>query len=810
MFRYLLKTIQNERKQIIILLLPILFSIFLIYFSYIINIDLDSISAKKNDFVFNGYNVALWCNNALTEEDYNQVKLSLEPYDYIERKLIYTEYDKMQVAIIGIDYNEEISKGFFKSENLNAVANSSFLNKLDVEEVENTYIKCNENEIYLDTSKQDTQYEIIREIGYSIAVPQNSVDFSDAGVFFIVNVKEEELLQFQSEIKNNFSMMRLKTLTESLEDFRAEYSDIVMGIMLLMCLAVVVCSIIVYNSFAMTMLKEQQGIGQLQSFGIRDRRCYSIYLCKLYVIASFALVLGIFLSVFGLFLIKKMRLFKDFSFYELQYFDGIGVILCIVLEVCILTIVYMVVIRKTKKNSIVENLRGNQENINFNKYKLSTFIISILLLLAVRIIGDRFYLWFSQYQIISRMIISVLYMGVSIFLIVYILSRCLNYLNKALLRIFAIFDFKSTSFAIKNFIATERNILVVFIIYTIAIIVSTGVYCNFDCFANSIRNEIDETYNYHLQLITNEALKDDEVEKMATIEGISYIDEVSLVEVKINGYDVVIENINDIETFMLANNVDVSLLEEKKNGTNIILTSNLSKRLGWTENSKYEVIIDEKKYEFYVVGIVESSDYLDERVYSYNSQLAAEYPYKQYVYRVGLTNGQNSDEILETILEKGLSFSASTNIEEYKNEMVQEIVGNITILNIMCIAIVIVAFACVINILSSYVKQQQGIYASIIAIGSSRGFILKTIVIDILIVFVYSSIISLFMAPVFSRVLVACMSTVTRREMNYQFNVEYCVTLCLVTIVIGLVFAVYYGIKDSHINVVEKIKLKAN
>lgn len=810
MFRYLLKTIKNEKKQIIILLLPILFSVFLIYFSYIININLDSISAKKNDSVFNGYNVALWCNSALTEEDYNQLKLCLEPYDYVERKLIYTDYDKMQVAIIGIDYNEEIKKGFFKCENLKAVANSSFLNKLDVEEVENTYIKCNEDEIYLETSKQDTQFEIIREIGYSIAVPQNSVDFSDAGVFFIVNVQQEEILQFQSEIKDNFSMMRVKTLTESLEDYRTEYSDIVTGIMLLMCLAVVVCSIIVYNSFAMTMLKEQQSIGQLQSFGIRDRRCYSIYLCKLYIIASFALVFGIFLSVLGLFLIKKTRLFKDFSFYELKYFDGMGVILCIVLEVCILTIVYVVVIRKTKKNSIVENLRGNQENIKFKKHKLSTFIISILLLLAMRIIGDSFYLWFSQYQIIMRMIISVLYMGISMFLIVYILSQCLNYLNKALLRIFAIFDFKSTSFAIKNFIATERNILVVFIIYTIAIIVSTGVYCNFDCFANSIRNEIDEKYNYHLQLITNEALKDDEVEKMAMIEGISFIDEVSLVEVKINGYDVVIENINDIETFMLANNVDVSLLEEKKTGTNIILTSNLAKRLGWTENSKYEVIIEEKKYEFYVVGIVESGDYLDERIYSYNSQLAAEYPYKQYVYRVGLINEQNSDEILETILEKGLSFSASMNIEEYKNEMIQEIVGNITILNIMCIAIVIVAFASVINILYSYVKQQQGIYASIIAIGSSRGFILKTIVIDILIVFVYSSIISLFMAPVFSRVLIACMSTVTRREMDYQFSVGYCVALCLVTIVIGLGFAVYYGIKNSRINVVEKIKLKEN
>ena len=815
MFRYLLKTIKNEKKQMIILLLPILFSIFLIYFSWIISVNLDGISAKKNDSVFNGYNVALWCNNALTEEDYDQVKLYLEPYDYVERKLIYTDYDKTQVAVIGIDYNEEISKGFFKYENLNAVANSSFLNKLDGEE--NIHIKCNGDKIYLDTSERDTQYETICDIGYSIAVPQNSVDFSGAGVFFIVNVQEEEILQFQSEIKDKFSMMSITTSTKSLEDYSAEYSDIVTGMTLLMCLAVVVCSIIVYNSFSMTMVKEQQRIGQLQSFGIRDRKCYSIYLCKLYVIAIFALVFGILLSLLGLFLIKEMRLFKDFSFYELQYFDGIGIILCIVLEVCILTIVHMVVIRRTKKNSIVENLRGNQENINFKKYKLSKFIISILLFFVVRFIGDCFYFWFSPHQIIIRLIISVMYMGLSIFLIVYILSYCLNILNKALLRIFTIFDFKSISFAIKNFIATERNILVVFIIYTIAIIVSTGVYCNFDCFANSIRNEIDETYNYHLQLISNKTLTDNEMGKISTIEGINFIDEVSLVNVKINDYDIVIEDINDVETFRLTNNnVDISLLEDKtllgdkKTETNIILTSNVAKLLEWSENSKYEVMIDENKYEFYVAGIVESGDYLPDRIYSCNSQFVEEYPYKQYVYRVGLIDGQDSDEILDMILEKGLSFSSMMNIEDYKDEMIQKIVGNITILNIMCIAIVIVAFASVINILSSYVKQQQGIYASIIAIGTSRGFILKTIVIDILIVFVYSSIVSLFMAPVFSRVLVACMSTVTRREMDYQFSFGYCVTLCLVTLVIGLGFAVYYGIKNSRINVVEKIKLKAN
>ena len=810
MIRYLFKTIKNERKLMLILLLPIVFSTFLIYFSYIINLNLDAISTKKNDIAFNGYNVALWCDNVLTEEDYFEIRHYLEPYDYVERKLIYTDYGKTQVAVIGIDYDEEIPKGFFKCKNLDAIANSSFLNKLDSDKAENPYINYKEDTIYIDTSVSGSHYETIREMGYSVVVPQDRIDFSEAGIFYIVNVEDDELLRFQNEIKDNFSMVGIKTITESLEDYSSEYSDIVTGIMLLMCLAIVVCSIIVYNSFSMTMLKEQQNIGQLQSFGIRNTRCYSIYLCKLYVIAILALIWGIFSGISGLFLIKEMKLFNDFHFFELQYFDAMGVMLCVVLEVIILTIVYIVVIRKTRKNSIVENLRGKQENLNLKKYRLPVFIISILLLCAIRMIGEKFFLWFNQRQIIMRMLISVLYMGISVFLIVFILSRCLSYLNKILLKVFTVFDFKSISFAIKNFIASERNISVVFIIYTIAIIVSTGVYCNFACFANSIRNEIDETYNYQLQLMTTDALNDNEIDKMSSIKGIRFIDAVSLVEIKINDYDVVIENIYDTETFMSANNVDVSLLNDGNHQTDIILTSNLAKRFGWAKNSKQEVVVDNKKYELHIVGIVPSGDYLDERIYSYNSLLATEYPYKQFVYRIGLGNSQDSEEVLEKIFEKGLSFSATMNIADYKDELVYEIVGNITILNIICIAIVTIAFASVINILSSYVKQQQNIYASIIAIGTSKGFILKTIVIDILMVFIYSSIISLFMAPAFSRILIACMSTVTKRDMDYQFSFGYCLALCLVTIVIGLNFAVYYGIKNSRMDVVEKIKLKAN
>ena len=74
MIRYLFKTIKNERKLMLILLLPIVFSTFLIYFSYIINLNLDAISTKKNDIAFNGYNVALWCDNVLTEEDYFEIR----------------------------------------------------------------------------------------------------------------------------------------------------------------------------------------------------------------------------------------------------------------------------------------------------------------------------------------------------------------------------------------------------------------------------------------------------------------------------------------------------------------------------------------------------------------------------------------------------------------------------------------------------------------------------------------------------------------------------------------------------------------
>lgn len=808
MIRYLYKIMRNEKKQMITLVLPIFFSVFLIYFSYIVNLNIDNISAIKNDIVFKNYNIAIWCNSALTEKDYVRIKQYLEPYDYVERDLIFTNYNEMQVAIMGIDYKEEISKGFFDYEAVNAIMNSSFLSKLNEEEI---HISYKEDEIIVDASRSDSQYEIIRDIGYSIAVPKNSIDFSDAGVFFVVNIQDEELLQFQKTIKENFDMIKTKTATESLEDYRAEYSDIVLGIMLLMCLAVVVCSIIVYNSFSMTMVKEQQNIGQLQSFGVRDIRCYAIYLCKIYVIAFIALFSGIIFGTLGVFLIKCIKLFDDFCFFTLKYIDGIGIGLCAILEVIILTIVYKTVISKTKKNSIVENLRGNRESIILKKYRLSTFIISIFLLFVIRIISENMFLWFSQCEIIIRMVISVFYMGLSIFLIVFILSRCLYYFNKILQKVSAYFDFKLILFAIKNFIATEKQILIVFIIYTMAIIVSTGVYCNFDCFSKTIKNEVDKMYNYNIQLIGSGVLSHSELNKLSSIEGISFIDAVALIEIKIDSYDVIIEDIKNVDTFMMANNTDVSsLLNEENKGANIVITSNLAKRLGWVEKSNYQVIVNDKRYDLYVVEIVESSDYIDERIYSYNSLLADEYPYQQFVYRVGLSDNQDSEEILEKISEKGLSFLATVDIEDYKDEMIQEIIGNITILNIMCIAIVIIAFASVINILSSYVKQQQGIYASIIAIGSSKGFILKTIVIDILIVFIYASIISFFIAPVFSCVLVTCMSTVTRREIYYQFSFEYCFVLCLVTILIGLCFAVYYGIKNSHINVIEKIKLKVN
>lgn len=810
MFRYIIRTLKNDKTTSITLMIPIIVSTFLIYFSFMSSFNVNRVSSLINENIFHNYNLAIWSGIEIKDELYTKIINCIKKYNFIERDIVNTEYRESIITVVGLDCKEESNKKFLQEKSDGVIVNHEFAEKFNVKQGDYLNIKISNENIKVRIADISDCFEIVGKVPYTVVIPKSVSKLKGSAKYFLIDVDKYNLQKFKKDLSQRFNMINVKTSDEQYNDLKSQYNDIIMGITILTCLSIIVCSFIIYHFFYMRIMKEQKNIGQMRSFGIRDKRCFHIYFYKNCILGLIGTIIGVFLAMLALSITNSLKIFPMWKNNSIQIYNTFYLGICLILEFVILTVIYMVVIKKIKKFSIVENLRSNQTNSKFKRFRVVPLIIGIILFIVLSVISIDTLKFYANDTIVNRMIYSILEIIIFFVMIFLLLPNILRSFNKAMDKIVQRYDVKSIMFPVKNFISNENHIISVLVVFTISIVVTIGVYCLFSSFSYSIKKEVEDIYSFDLQMVMDSKTSKDTYKNIGKNQGLRYIDEEIYTEIKISEIDVNIKNIN-LDTFNKAVDIDISYLKsisDKKDDSIVhaIVTSDLADYMKWEIGSKQNIKLGEKNYTFLIGDIIKSNSYIGESIFVSSTYLQDEYPYWKYEYRIGLNNSVSRDKFKNEI--SGLISQPSfiTDIRDLRNNIVKEIVGNVALLNLICIQIMIVSFISVISILILYVKEQKNVFASMLAIGCSRNMIFKSIIIQYFLVFIYSIFFSIFLSPIFLKILVACMSAVTKKTIIYTLNYSFCVMLYLIMFVAAIIIAIWCGYKNIKINIISTIK----
>lgn len=811
MFRYIIKSLKSEKAASIVLLIPIVVSVFLIYFSLMISINMNNISEFRNEKIFNNYTFALWSDVRLKNEEHEKLIEYLSNYDYLERKVSNVEYEDSLVIVAGVNYDNEVRKGFLDKEYDGAVINKEFADKFGIEAGDSVKIKLGDNNLEIKVDEISNFAAMAGDNENVMFIPESILEGDRYNSYFVVDVDEEEASQFKEDIYDSYSMMSLKSSEDQLETMKEEYNDVITGIILLSLLSIIISSLIVYHSFYMRMFKEQKNIGQIRSFGIRDKRCFHVYLYKNYILGLIGTIIGIALGAIVLGITSKMNVIPKWNYIEISRFDVLPLVISFGIEFLSLTSIYFLVIRKLKNFSIIQNLRENQTSFKIKKFNLYKTIIGLLFFAVLYIVKIDVFKFYSEMNLGMRMGFASVEIVVFFAVLLKILPDIIHYFNKVIEKAVSRYDMKSILFPLKNFISNEYQMISALVVFVTSIIVSISIYCLFDSFSNSVKQEIEDTYNFQLQINSAYELDEEQHNFIKGIKDLDYIDEGAITSIKLKGASVDIENIN-VDDFGKSENRDISYLKSVKSESeediiHAVVTSDLAEYMGWNVGNSYEIKLGGSNYKFYIGQVIESSSFLGEKIYVSSSYLLNEYPYWQYEYRIGIIKNLASvDEVKDSIDNKFLDELVVMDINSFKEEMIEKVVGNISVFNLICALIIVVSFISVINILVLYVKEQKVVFASMLAIGCKRNMIFKAIIFEYLLVFIYAIIFSIILSPLFLKILIACMSAVTSRNIIYNFNISFCFIVYLVMFLIAVIISVISGYISMKVNVISTIK----
>lgn len=810
MFRYIIKSLKSEKATSIVLLIPIVVSVFLIYFSLMISINMNNISEFRNEEIFHNYTFALWSDVKLDDVEHEKLIEYLSKYNYLERKVLNVEYKDSLVTVAGINYDNEVSKGFIDKEYDGAIINKEFADKFHLETGDSLKIKLEGKDLEIKV-KEIANFAAMAGNNENIMfIPERIFEGDRYSSYFVVDVDEEDNSEFKKYIYDSYSMMNLKSSEEQLDTMKEEYNDVVTGIILLSLLSIIISSLIVYHSFYMRMFKEQKNIGQIRSFGIRDKRCFHIYLYKNYILGLIGTVIGIVLGVIAISITSQMNIIEKWNYIEISKFNVVPLAICFGIEFLSLTSIYFLVIRKIKNFSIIQNLRENQTNFRIKRFNLYKTVIGLLFFVILYIVKIDVFKFYADMNLGVRMGFASLEIVVFFAVLLKVLPDIIHYFNKLIEKVVIKYDMKSIIFPLKNFISNEQQMISTLVVFVASIIVSISIYSLFDSFSNSVKEEIGDTYNFQLQINSPYELDENQYNFIKGIEDLDYIDKGAITSIKIDGINVDLENINP-KDFSKSENRDISYLktvesESNKDVIHAVVTSKLADYMGWDVGSSHYVKLGGTNYKFQIGQVIESSSFLGEKIYISSSYLLKNYPYWQYEYRIGLKDLSSVDEVKNSIDNKFSGKLAVTDINSFKEEMIEKVVGNISVFNLICALIILVSFISVINILVLYVKEQKVVFASMLAIGCKRNMIFKSIIFEYLLVFIYAILFSIVLSPLFLKILIACMSAVTSRTIIYNFNISFCIIVYLVMFLAAAIISVISGYASMKVNVISTIK----
>lgn len=810
MFKYIIRSLKNDKTTSITLMIPIIVSTFLIYFSFMSSFNINKVSSFMNENIFHKYNLALWSDSEINEELYTKITSYIKKYSFIERDIVNTEYKESVITVVGLDYKEESNKGFLQEKSDGVIINHEFAEKFNVKQGDYLYIKISNENMKVKVSSISDSFGIVGKVPYTVVIPKSVAKLKGSAKYFVIDVDKDKLQGIKKDLSQKFNMVNIKTSDEQYNDFKLQYNDIITGITILTCLSIIVCSFIIYHFFYMRIMKEQKDIGQMRSFGIRDSRCFHIYFYKNCILGLIGILVGVLLGMLALSITNKLDIFPMWKNNSIEIYNTFYLGICLMFEFVILTVIYIVVIKKIKGFSIVENLKSNQNNFKLNKFRVVPMIIGIILFIVLSVINIDTLKFYADDTIIIRMIYSVLEIIIFFIMIFLLLPNILRLFNKITDKLIQKYDVKSFMFPLKNFISNENHIISVLVVFTISIVVTIGVYCLFNSFSYSIKKEVEDMYKFDMQMVTGSKIDEDTYENIRRNQKLKYIDEEIYTQIKISEIDVNIKNIN-LDTFNKAVDIDISHLKsvsDKKDNNIIhaIVTSELADYMKWSIGSKQKIKLGEKNYTFLVDDIIRSNSYIGESIFVSSMYLQNEYSYWKYEYRIGLENSVSIDKFKHEISELISQPAFITDIRDLRNEIVKEMVGNVSLLNLICIQIMIVSFISVISILILYVKEQKNVFASMLAIGCRRNMIFKSIITQYFLVFIYAIIFSIFLSPIFLKILVACMSAVTKKTIIYTFNYSFCIMLYLIMFVTAIIIAILCGYKNIKIDVISTIK----
>lgn len=808
MFKYILKSLKNEKGASVILIIPIIISVFLFYFSVMIIININNISENEANNIYHNFNYVLWSDTSLSEDDYKNLCGEINGYKYLERNIINGEYEGTNVTIVGSDFKKEYDNGIIKNRYSTGIVDNEFADDKKIIIGSNIDIKTSNSDIdiYVDGISDTIKLSDKRKNIFFISNDKMKCDIYSK--YFLLDIPDCDVDSFKKLIYEKYSMMNLRSKSEEYETIKSEYSDIIIGIVLLTSLSLIVSCLIVYHFFYMRILREQKKIGQIRSLGIRDKRCFHIYLYKNYVIGLIGSIIGIICAIAGLQIINKMNIYKEFRYIQYKTIDFAVITSCFLIQFILLLIIYIVVVNKLKKISIIQNLREHSNNFTVKKHHKIKIIIGMIFYVCLSLIKEDRLSFYDNMDIMVRVICASVEIAVFFLILLIVLPEIVHYVNKILEKIVIKYDIKSIIFPLKSFITNENQIMSVFSIFIVSTIVSIGIYGTFNSFSDSIISEVDNTYKFTIEADCESKINNEQYEYMKKISGISYVDEEAITNIKMNGVSVLLNNV-DLQNFNKSESINISKLKNTTNKDKVvsaIVTSDLAEYMKWSLGQKYEINLGGTRYEILISDIVKSSSFLGENIYINSEKLKSDYPYWIYRYKIGTEKGYSIDKCKADIKDLLSGGAVITDIDSIKNQIIKDIIGSIGVLYFICIAIMVASFISVMSILVMYIKEQKTVFASMMALGCNRKMIIKSILFQYILVVLYGSVISLVLSPLFLKVLISCMASVTGRNISLSFDIIFSLKVYVVMSIFAVSIAIVSGLKNIRINILSTIK----
>jgi len=653
-------------------------------------------------------------------------------------------------------------------------------------------------------------------VSYSIIVPYETLakNYEVEGKYnYVIANKDTDDLD---ESINKFNDNNINYKAKQLYNEKVVYEQVssITNILYFMLIIVVIMSaIIIYSSFKLAITERLPVIGTFMSQGATNWKIEKILLMESQLYGIIGSIFGCFIGYLGLYLINYMiSPMKEYGIIEKFHMNYMYIIVGIIFSIILSMLSALVPIRKIRKLEI-KDIILNSISVP-KKSEWSKFIVGAILLIfsiVMTSINSKIIDMCSVYLLIISIIAVMLIYPKIIEFIMELIYKLLRGRSKML--IFSFNNLRTSKILKGNITLVTISIIAIFMISSVGnslVTLVTGAYegVNFDvsvtgfsgvegvegkCVTEDIIQKIEENSN----------VKKDTIQKMINTSAI--IENNSMVFVNAVESDKYKDYIEYLE---LNSSKNKDLYEKFRKSINdeIIVSDKIMQDYNLKEGDSLKVNINDIEKTLKVIGSINC------KLYDNNSLIIMKYETAQKLFNINeateiyLKSTISQEEIKEELKEELKMFGVNiitrdtfleSNIEQ--NQMM------IKILNIFSyFAIFIAVLGVFNNIIVSFLQRKREL-AILSSIGMSRGIQQGMLLIESVIVAIFSILIASLYTCLGVSIMTRVMSGIGL-PMDIKFNFNVIVPYTIVTILLMVIGSVSVLFKSKKISIVDELK----